>query len=71
MIRSSLYTHSGLFQNEASRVCEDCDQECLGGCRDGAVRNVTYISNYHHNVYTITTLYRVQRTVLLVETTSS
>ena len=37
---SQMYTsHSGLYQNTTSRVCEECDQQCVGGCTGGTVRS--------------------------------
>jgi len=37
---SHMYTsHSGLYQNPNSRMCEECDQQCVGGCTGGMVRS--------------------------------
>ena len=30
---------SGLYQNPNSRVCEECDEQCVGGCTGGTVRS--------------------------------
>ena len=38
--------HSGLFQNEETKVCEDCDYQCLGGCIGGIVSYHTFVQAY-------------------------
>jgi len=40
---SHMYTScSGLYQNPTSFVCEECDEQCIGGCSGGTVSSLPW-----------------------------